>query len=595
MLNLFVIIVVLALAYVGVTKNFFSSLLHMACVVVAGAIAFAAWEPVSYLILEKAPARGFLEPLEYSAWAFGLVIPFAVSLAILRVATDKLAPANAVAMPAADVVGGAACGLITGVITAGILVIAAGTMRFKSDWAGYQPVQYSGASLSREGGLLLPVDRIVGGLYAHTSEHAFSTGTPLARWRPEPWHAAEVMRLSDRGLARNTARPSDYELQARYRVEAAPGEQLLQDTWTNRPHAATMLDGSPYPPDSRIEAVILELKSGLREPGSSQVTLTEGQVWMVAENEQTGERLTLHPVAVVANPKGADTSLARFMFDSPNFVVASPGAATRPMAFEFVVPNAFDPIAVYLKNVRRELKPSQPVEEFTSVRARDVAITQGSLIAGAEPIPADYGEQDGDRQDRNQGRDVPEARQKGIVISDRLPGRRMTIQKGTEKGMRINSDNEILEGEDKWTPQALETRIVEESLRIEEFYTDQNVAMVQVNVYGDFPGSMFGQAMAAAERLGQPLLVDTNGITYEAVGWVYRDRDMVYIRYTPSQPIRAMTQLADNGIVLSSSREDQELTLLFLVSTGAQIKSYNVGQREIVTLDEPVLVEKRRR
>lgn len=595
MMNIVVIAIVLALCYLAVVRKFFSALLHMACVVLAGAIAFAFWEPLSYLILEKAPSRGFFEPIEYCAWAFGLVIPFAVSLAVLRVATDKLAPANAVAANAPDAIGAGLCGAVSGIITAGIVVIAVGTMRFKNDDFGYEPVRYQGASLVRSDKLLLPVDRIVGAFYAQTSEASFSNGTPLAKWRPEPWHAAEVMRINDRGLARNTAKPKDYDLLARYRVVAASGENLLQDRWANRPHAATMLDGEPYPPGSRIEGIVLDLKTSLRERSSSFVSITEGQVWMVAENAATDEHINLHPVAVIANPRGAENALARFPFDSPKFAIASSGASSRPMAFEFVVPNGFEPIAIYLKNIRRLLDPKGRATEYTSVAQRDAAISSGELIEGAEAIPRDFTGEDAGASSRNQPQNQDdEYDQKGIDDSNTLP-RPLTIQKGTHKSLRIDDTNHILEGEDKWAPSALASRVVERNLIINKFATDGDVVMVQVEVSGNFPGSLYGQAMAAAQRVLPPQLHDTNGIVYEAVGWVYQDRDMVYIRYTPGQPIRAMSQLADNGIVLSSSRDDQKLTLLFLCSLGSQITSYNVGPKVIFSLEEPLVLDSKQK
>lgn len=591
MMNLLVIIVVLAMAYLGVTKNFFSSLLHMACVVVAGAIAFALWEPLSYLILEKSPTRGFMEPIEYTAWAFGLVIPFAASLALLRVATDKLAPANAVAAPAADVVGAGICGVISGVVTAGILVIAAGTMRFKTNEFGYEPVKYEGASIQRTGGLLLPVDRLVGKFYAYTSENAFATENSLAKWRPEPWHAAEVMRMNDRGLARNTARPGDYELLARYRVEASAGENLLEDRWASRPQQATMLNGDTFPADARIEGIILDLKSSLREPGANFVSVTAAQVWVIAEDAETGERLTLHPVAVIANPVGFDTSLARFPFDSPNFAIASSGASTRPMGFEFLVPRRFELIAIYLKNIRRELDPSQPADEYTSVARRDAAISQGDLIEGAEPIPTTIDEPQ--TPTRNSDRD-PEFTQKGFVFANTLP-RPLMIQKGTQKSLDIDNDNYILRGESTWAPEALKRRITERALQINKFSVTGDVRMVQMNVYGEYPGSMFGEAMAPVQRSLPPRLVDTNGIEYDAVGWVYEDRDKVTIRFDPGLPLRSLSQLADAGLVLSSSRDDQKLSLLFLCSENAAIKSFNVGRTVVVELDEPLVLDKRHR
>lgn len=590
MLNILVIVIVLAMGYMGVVKKFFSSLLHMACVIVAGAIAFAFWEPLSYLILEKAPTRGFFEFVEYTAWAIGIVIPFAASLAVLRIATDKLAPANAVAIPAADAVGGAICGGVSGVVAAGILVIASGTMRFKADEFGYQPVKYQGFSLQRTGGLLLPVDRIVGTLYAKTSEASFATTDSLAKWRPEPWHAAEVMRLSDKnGLARNTAKPGDFSLAARYRVEPAGGENLLQDRWSARPHDARMLDGEPYPKNARIEGVILDLKSTMRERGSSFISMTEGQVWLVAENPQTGERINLHPVAVVANPKGAETSLARWPFESPGFAIASAGAAALPWAFEFILPDGFDAIAIYVRNVRRELTPTQPVTDFTSIAERDDAISAGTLIEGAERIPDNYGEDEDDRnRNRNRGRgNDDEYQEAGIRETNLIPGR-TTIQKGSHKSLRIDDSNHILEGDDKWVPAELSGRVVDRNLRIDRFAIDQGRVMVQVDVSGDKKGSMFGQAMATVQRVLPPILVDTNGIRFEAVGWFYEDRDKVHIRYTPGQPIRALSVLADNGIVLSAGRDDQQLTLFFLCTLNSSIEAYKVGDTEVFSLSEPL-------
>lgn len=585
MMNLVVIVIVLAMGYMGVVKKFFSSLLHFACVVAAGAIAFAFWEPLSYVILDKAPARGFFEFVEYTAWAIGLIVPFAASLAILRVATDKLAPANAIAANVPDVIGGGLCGAASGVITAGILVIAVGTMRFKPDDFSYRPVWYQGYSLQRTGGLLLPVDRIVGGFYAAASEASFQTGTPLARWRPEPWHAAEVMRITDKGLGRNTAKPQDFTLVARYRAKAAAGENLLKDRWANRPIDSTMLNGEKYPADSRIEGVIIELKSTMRERGASFIAMTEGQVWLVAENAQTGERLNLHPVAVIAPPQGAETSLARFPFESPNFAIASAGTAALPWAFEFVVPNAYEPIAVYVRNIRRELKPGQAVTEFDSIADRDDAITDGSLIAGAERIPDNFGKSDNDQP--TDPRDVDEYDQAGIEASNLIPGR-TNIQKGSHKGLAIDDANRIREGDEKWTPIELSARIVDKNLRIDRFAIDPTAVMVQVDVSGDKKGSMYGQAMAAAQRVLPPTLVSTEGVRFEAVGWYYADRDKVHIRYTPGQPVRALSVLADNGIVLSASRTDQKLSLLFLCTFGSDIKSFNVGNTEIFTLEEPL-------
>lgn len=599
-MSLIAIVIVALVTYLWVIRGFLSALIHMVCVVAAGAIAFAAWEPVAYLILGKAPTSGLLDFIGYNAWAIGLIVPFAIAVALLRLVVDKLVPANAQAVPAVDYVGGGICGLVSGVITAGIFTIAYGTMPFKADGFGYTPVGYAGGSIVRESGLILPVDRIVGKFYAVTSETTFSTSKPLARWRPEPWHAAEVMRMSDRdGLGRNTASPKDFSLLARYRVEAASGEDLLQDKWATEPHAAKRLDGSRYPSNARIEGVILQLESSLKEPKQSFISITEPQVWMVAENPTSGDRQILHPVAAVANPKGAEKSLARFEFKS-KLSIASAGAAVRPMAFEFIVEDGYEPIAVYLKNIRQELTPSQTAEEFPSVAARDAAIESGQLIEGADPL--NLADLQGDQGDpdriRNPGSQSPEdlAERQGIVADNRLPNR-LIIQKGAnEKSLAIGDGNKIMDGEAKWSPAELEgRRVTEAKLKIERFNVNPDVVMVQVNVSPRSPASLLGRAAAAAERVVPPVLVDTNGIRYEAYGWFYKDREMFYIRYSPSQSVRGMTMLTQNGIQLSDSRDDQELYLLFLVSLGAEIDRFEIGNSTIIQLDKPLpLVDKQK-
>ena len=43
--------VVAGLGYLWATRGFFSALLNLICVVIAGAVAFGLWEPVAFLIL----------------------------------------------------------------------------------------------------------------------------------------------------------------------------------------------------------------------------------------------------------------------------------------------------------------------------------------------------------------------------------------------------------------------------------------------------------------------------------------------------------------------------------------------------------------
>src|SRR5438045_2589183 len=134
------LIVVGVSAYVWCLRGFFSALLHLACVIVAGAVAFGLWEPVGYLLLGSSPDRGTFSFVSGVAWAAALVFPFVIILAILRAAIDKILPANAQCEATVDYVGGGVCGLASGVICAGILVLSLLNLRLGSDAGGYQPV-----------------------------------------------------------------------------------------------------------------------------------------------------------------------------------------------------------------------------------------------------------------------------------------------------------------------------------------------------------------------------------------------------------------------------------------------------------------------
>src|SRR5690606_23553448 len=132
-------VVVLASAYIWLTRGFFSAMINMVCVIVAGAIAFGVVEPLAYLILDAAPERGFMSIIRDAAWALALALPFAVSVVVLRLSVDKLLPHNTKLQGSADYAGGLVCGGASGVITAGIMVMSIGFLRVDTAFMGYQP------------------------------------------------------------------------------------------------------------------------------------------------------------------------------------------------------------------------------------------------------------------------------------------------------------------------------------------------------------------------------------------------------------------------------------------------------------------------
>ena len=78
LLNILVIAFVGLIGYWWANQGLYSAFMHLMCVLVAGALGFATWEPFSNILL-GVPA---LQPY---AWGVGLMLPFAIYLLVFRV------------------------------------------------------------------------------------------------------------------------------------------------------------------------------------------------------------------------------------------------------------------------------------------------------------------------------------------------------------------------------------------------------------------------------------------------------------------------------------------------------------------------------
>ena len=116
--NILVIAFIALITYWWATQGLFSATLHLVCVIGAGVLAFATWEPVSDLMMGTAALIPY-------ARGIALLLPFAVYLLVLRIAADKLAPDNLnfphfINLGLGGVVGAAAASLTVGISLIGI-------------------------------------------------------------------------------------------------------------------------------------------------------------------------------------------------------------------------------------------------------------------------------------------------------------------------------------------------------------------------------------------------------------------------------------------------------------------------------------------
>ena len=586
LLNIIVAAVVLLIAYMWTAQGFFSALLHLVCTIVAGAIAFAVWEPLVYgLLLDLWPA---------GAWTIGLVAPFLIALALLRIAADKLIPREPKIPPALDFLGGGVMGAGSGIIAMGLLLIGMGFMPVGPDFLGHRMMDYdSSGNLVQTSSLWIPADELTADFYEQASRGAFSLGATaaLANRAPEIDEQASLVRASYKGWGKTILKPEDVELLSSYVVTAPTLEALTSDAFNAaspdelNPQEVKRTDASSYPAQSVIRGYTVQLGAGAYEE-SGQFLIGPGQARLVARLPD-GQGEAFQAIAVIAQASGSELSASRFRFDARNVFVATAGRATDPvMTFEFVTPEDAEPTDLLLKQARVPLEGETPDEEYT-VAERDQAIYSLQLIgrgeegpggampeasSSARPSPGDASVVGGD------------LRNSGIRVTSSLQN--LTLSRQNRGSLRVSEDpNLIVSGEHTFMTDDITGKRVMQDLKVTGFQTPPGVSLVQVDVSLGQRASLLGRAVDAAERLLPPVLTDTLGQQYQAVGYIFGGGDRTTVKYEPSDPVRSMEELP----ALSRSRPGDTLVLLFQVNTGVELTSLSLGgQRELLRFDPPI-------
>ncbi len=245
--NILVIAFIGLIAYWWANQGLFGSILHFLCVLCAGVLAFATWEPITRL--------GILAPLPGLApygWGIGLLLPFSLYLFLLRLLADKLAPDNVNFPHLANLVGGGLFGVGSGILTVGIALIGIGHIHSTArlmEFGGVVRTQGAGAANgqpSAEGNLWVPAHRI-----AAASFGILSTGA-MSPTLSKPTLAAYYPRLADDslGLFRD-----GFSRNGRLaKVAALPGSVTLEDfAFINDPSFQIgMLRGPAYVAEMKL-------------------------------------------------------------------------------------------------------------------------------------------------------------------------------------------------------------------------------------------------------------------------------------------------------------------------------------------------------
>lgn len=598
--NLVAIALMLAVGYVWSARGFFSALLNLLVTIASGAIAFALWESVANAIIKGAANDNrFLIDV---VWGGSLITLFVLAMAVLSLTVNAVMRANIKVPKVVDWIGGAVCGLAAGVIVSGMTIIGTSQIRTAAvdNLLQYQPVDYDNNGFLTRTQMWVPTDTITAGLYSFWSDRSlretFGGGQTMGAWRPNVADEGHLLRIAETDvLLRYSLNPKDVKLGGRYTVGKAVGKggkppavkDLVGDA-----KGVSMLDGTPITGRAYIEGFVVGFSAGAKEKGG-QVAIGAGSATLVLRNDSDTRSITVQPIATISQAKGGSLQEGRWRFDTKNFFVGTMGGqADVGMAFEFLVPDEYGaapdsnpdevwhPIALYVRGVRFDVRdPADPDKTMKSSRDyetpddRNAAVDAGGFLAS---VVADAPEiTDPKEKWRFNASDPTQA----VRMSNRIPDN-MTLNGGELSGVELSKGQQIINCPNlQIQPKQLAGNDVERSLRVEEFQPGPATSVISINVSKEIE-KFSAVDPTSAGATGAPTVVDNLGQRYQAIGYVYRDRNEVKIRFTPGTPLNELAEAPS----VSRSRDDQKLFLIFRVAPGVKIVRYAIGTTGIVEI-----------
>lgn len=371
-LNLFIVLCLLGCLSMWATYGFFSAFIQLIIVIAAGTLAFALWEPVSYMLLGRMPAY---------AHGIGLLAPFVILLIVIRVVFDKFCRANVHMPRIVDQLGGGVCGTAIGVLAFGTFLNGVNFLPIEHDAMGWEiSMRGKDSSDNDTGGLWLDVTGWSGGFFSmisHGSMHPIA-GTPLSVGRPNLAQRALYYRMTPDPNQMRSAHPGSVKVTGVYAI-AATEEQIT--ALTRRSVVLAFLNPSYVLPEVKpaseedegpdmglLDAILADLQRRLDDPEA---------------NGKPSEMLNIEAIMEVARTP-------QFKFEG------AANAENFPRFIEMIAEKMGEDLVSRLQSVLGENKVLYVVDTawnneyagtFNSDSKLRVAISQVSLQVDDETIP----------------------------------------------------------------------------------------------------------------------------------------------------------------------------------------------------------------
>lgn len=519
-INLIIVAMVLLIAYWWANQGVFSAIIHLICVIAAGAVALAFWEPITVgMLLGGGGFDGY-------AWGVSLVVTFVLTLFVLRLASNRLVPANVHLPHWANLAFGFPVGAAAGVLTVGILVLGMGFVQAQNTMLGF--VGYGRDQTGRVtqiNRLWLPVHQITSEFYSLLSVGSLKSGRPLRQYQPNLYQQAG---------------------------------SLVRDTYKNgrgqiamRPSQATVRSVSLCP--TRC-LVTVQFNRGALDYGD-QLTLSSAQVRLIEAASGFAKPHVAYPVRWRQQTK--DHGIQTFSYDDQShFATSIVGQDQAAITFDFPWPGGQTPRFIQIKGARLDLSR---VEKVTQEECDAVLSGAGGSLAEA---PTDvYGARPLRGQEIRLGNDI----------------RPVTTSTNVLPSTMAHVDRYLTEGFAVFPPGR---QSFSRNLLIQGIREPTGTKIVQLDVSRSSSADMFGTARKLAGEDATPYLVDEDGNTYTAIGFIHESSEGVTIRLDPTLGIAAVSELPH-----LPTAGTQKLRLIFRVTEGVKIVGVRLGNIPIASCD----------
>lgn len=564
-LSLFLFLIMLAIMFFQTIHGMFSALIMAVICVLSATVALGAHEQLAQSLL-----TGVIGDYAYPVSFVGI---FGLAVLGVRVLVDMIVARNTLLPGYVDKLGSAVFGIITGLITAGVMGIGIQMIPFGSTILGFQRFDREDKPHHT---LWLNPDAFTLRLCSYLSDYTLSGDAQWAEIHPDFLTELYWLRNTTSGGSRISVGPESVKVVG----DLKKIERLYRLKRSARRRGTDTFEDIDGPPPGKLWLVVgVKVGEGGAD-SDGRYRYSRTQVRLVGDTEGGGrEQYTLKAVGPFGD---------RYVLTEPEpLAEAEPlwGNSTGEFDFVFEVPTDFTPSFVAFKRAGRARMPKWPAEGVGGL-ALITANAPSSL-----PVSSASADADPPRNQRRGSTTPVRPQKQGSHFGDKMP---MEIRRYA--GTTIDSRGSVLargqlallveKQEEQQGRRGRGRNQDPDRTMLDSFDVPSGLHLLHLNVEALHARSILGGTLNLARRvLQQYRVIDTKGQDYWPVGLIAEcdsggEREME-IQYFPEESefqraLRSFTRIKYNELT-----GDYRFVLLFFVPEGVELEKFDSGRKTV--------------